>query len=292
MKTVIYIYKPVRLVADLSGCTDMGDLVASIKAVHPTVLEENDGLEYFPSGCQALASKQLTGPYHWPESPLPYLPGPQLDIMTFPKSVYDINVCACGSGECSRDKHFAVSLSANCQISHLKQGVGSKLGAPASDQVIKYNGRTMDDSAYLFQEGIFENSTVAVTINAKISLSWKNNWHSMVVPLDAEFSSLLGAFARQEWADLSNLCFQFDRTSWQFSGRAKDWVEDRNRIYLFKAEQVVGTVKENGLATGDRIRVYQMIPKRERETPDEGDLLTNENPQRKAKKPKGRAARS
>ncbi|KAL2439219.1 hypothetical protein ABEF95_016309 [Exophiala dermatitidis] len=269
MKTVIYIYKPVRLVADLSGCTAMGDLVASIKAVHPTVLEENDGLEYFPSGCQALASKQLTGPYHWPESPLPYLPGPQLDIMTFP-----------------------TTLIANCQISHLKQGVGSKLGAPASDQVIKYNGRTMDDSAYLFQEGIFENSTVAVTINAKISLSWKNNWHSMVVPLDAEFSSLLGAFARQEWADLSNLCFQFDRTSWQFSGRAKDWVEDRNRIYLFKAEQVVGTVKENGLATGDRIRVYQMIPKRERETPDEGDLLTNENPQRKAKKPKGRAARS
>ncbi|KAL2439195.1 hypothetical protein ABEF95_003342 [Exophiala dermatitidis] len=199
---------------------------------------------------------------------MPCFAYPQLDILAMPKPPYGVNVCPCESGECSKELHFGVKLYANSRIHDLKSLVRVERRIPTCDQIIEYNDRALkDDTAYLFEEGIFEDSTVAVTISTEITFHFKQTLKAVVFAQNGEFLDLLAEFAREALADLSTFCFVFVKTSGQVADRARDWASDR--MQLFKAEQVVGTVKENGLIKGDEIQAYQMNPKRVRETADE-----------------------
>ncbi|EXJ81489.1 hypothetical protein A1O3_07782 [Capronia epimyces CBS 606.96] len=273
MKTAISVYKPVKFVADLTDCATLGDLVNTIKTIEPTVLGVDDGLEYFaasllgPQSSAGIAAtiqhgKHLSGLGYNAHSPLPTINHSQLHIVATPQPEYTLSVLLLSPSSGRSDLWTNIDVAMNDQVIHLKKHIRGHLGLLESCQMILYKGRHLEDSAYLFEEGICENSTVTVAIKVEVGFRYKQTVKPIVSAQSATLLDLLKSFAEEQKLDILTLCFVFVNPSGTVANCAKGWLPDRTQ--LFKAKEVSGTVRDNGIMQGNEIQVYERNAKRKR----------------------------
>ncbi|EXJ95994.1 hypothetical protein A1O1_01120 [Capronia coronata CBS 617.96] len=282
MKTIISVYKPTRFLVDLSKCTSMGRLVETINALDSTILGVDDGLVYlagtmkhssFDSSVPAatLTAKHLSGMRYNARAPMPRIHDCQLDIVAVPKPEFSINICKYGSSDCASHGHETVTVKQEDQILQLKKHLRNTLGLLEEDQIIKYRCLNMTDSAYLLEKEISENSTVVVAIKVEVIFHYKQWSTTIAAASDESLFAILEQFADMAGVDIDmfSLRFIFLKTTGEVADYAQAWLPDRTQ--LFKAKQVFGTMKENGLMNGDEIQVFQINDKGKRKRDDEDE---------------------
>lgn len=197
------------------------------------------------------------------QSPLLTIHDSQLDILATPKTEYPVYIRESSTGDCSGHGHGVVTVKAHDQVVQLKKYVRNHLGLLENCQMVSYKGRDLKDSAYLFEECILEDCTVTVAFRVEITFRYKQAFKRVVTAWDGQMLELLERFAEEENTDLSTLRFILFEASGKAADCALDWLPDRAQ--LFKAKQVAGTVKENGLMRWDEIQVFQANGKRKRD---------------------------
>ncbi|KAK4947778.1 hypothetical protein LTR10_013286 [Elasticomyces elasticus] len=252
----IIVYRPIVIDLPEESCKRVGDLVAAIKTPYPHLLDWHDGLEYAVHHDDGEGSIALRGGQYDPNAEL--LPGHRrpIEVMAKITEAYTIKVCRVSAKDpLGAQGIVEVEVYHQDSFGQLKERIERQIGIPKGSQQLAFMGFPTLDSWILGWQRVFQGCTVILHVAATITYHFKDTTSSITVVLDEPLSMLLGQIATSIGEDISMLRFVFSKTSAEVAANAREWLPDR--FQLFKTQNVVGNVAENGLANGDAIRVYR-----------------------------------
>ncbi|KIV77587.1 hypothetical protein PV11_09376 [Exophiala sideris] len=243
MGKLVVIYKPTVIEIPEKKCKRLGDLVDAIQQTHPQVLDWHDGLQYaIDAGDHKLV---LEGPKHDPNPELVFDDRKRIEIVAQYTGSYTINVCRAFAKDSPRAQDIVkVVVDSETSLWQLQKRIEQQTGIPEYSQRLECNGSpipVLDLLDTLGEHHVSKGCTVLFECGGN---------HYV----------LLQGYTRGDHDYVSTLCFVLSKASGDVSESAREWLP--NRFQLFKVQDVIGSVAENGLIDSGSIQIYQENPKR------------------------------
>jgi hypothetical protein len=282
MKTLVTVYQPYQILVDTTDCNTLQDLTKALNKADPGLIDPKDDTVY-SAGTFDLQNGMkdgvaLGGEGYSPLSAMPTIHNARLDLVGIPRPSFKVWIIW-NRGDLMVDHEMTVD--ARDQVVNVKKRVQEQLGFPADSQIVHHDGQELEDSDHLFALNVVEEDIITITFKAKITFKYNHNQVSKVVDStsDTKLFRLLLDFANEEGVDVYSLRFAFYEPSGVVQEIALDWLFERTD--MFQANEVYGTVQENGLKDGDMIFVFGMNKRKFEDDDDAEDAEDKDDAEEK-----------
>ncbi len=265
-KTTVILYEPTIHSIDLTKCNTFGDALRTIKSHTKSMRFDPDVF------VNRVRPGAVPGAF-WAKDDLEDIRNnwsklyfPDLNILPVLRGEYTVQIVDSRPlDDPGRLPSFDVEVKSTDTVADLKEQIRQHTGISPSSQRLDSQGTILSATNRLIVLGIDENTSINLTV--AILLWFELPQMSISAPTfpHTPLHTMLRTVSDANRQALTPTIFQISHSSGHLAPVSKQWLPGRK--CLFTADDAFGTVGENGLREGDRIKLVEFTT----ETPRKGE---------------------